>query len=68
MGKDIHLGTEARGYIGFAGGADMRKPISGLSDIADIRCGFDFFEESLCIFCNKGRNRVKNTGVGRMRF
>ena len=41
------------------GGTDMRKSINGLSDIADIRCGFEFFEESLYVFCNKGRNRLK---------
>lgn len=49
-GKKIYL---------LCGGTDMRKSINGLSNIADIRCGFEFFEESLYVFCNKSHNRLR---------
>ncbi len=41
------------------GGTDMRKSINGLADIVELRCGFEFFEESLYVFCNKNHNRLR---------
>ena len=41
------------------GATDMRKAINGLSAIVQRRLRFDPFEESLFVFCNRGRDRMK---------
>ena len=48
--KDIYI---------VCGAADMRKGVDGLAAIVNLSLACDFSGESMFIFCNKSRNRVK---------
>ena len=41
------------------GATDMRKSIDGLAGIVQAGFSLDPFENSLFVFCNKNRNRIK---------
>ena len=48
--KDIYI---------VCGAANMRKGVDGLAAIVNLSLACDFSGESMFIFCNKSRNRVK---------
>ena len=41
------------------GSTDMRKSIDGLAAIVSFQFKLDPFDESLFVFCNRGRNKLK---------
>lgn len=41
------------------GPTDMRKAIDGLAALVELRFALDPFDESLFVFCNRRRNRLK---------
>ena len=41
------------------GHTDMRKSIDGLAGIVSLRFKLDVFSDSLFVFCNRGRNKLK---------
>ena len=41
------------------GATDMRKSIDGLSAIVSLEFKLDLFDDSLFVFCNRGRNKLK---------
>ena len=49
---------EKRVYLA-CGSTDMRKQINGLAEIVDSSFDLDPFSESLFVFCNRNRDRVK---------
>lgn len=41
------------------GHTDMRKSIDGLAAVVSLRFGLDPFDDSLFVFCNRGRDKLK---------
>jgi transposase len=41
------------------GSTDMRKSIDGLAAIVSLEFKLDVFSDSLFVFCNRGRNKLK---------
>jgi transposase len=52
------LGAATRIYLA-AGSTDMRKGFEGLYGLVRDQLGLDPLSGHLCLFCNKGRNRLK---------
>jgi transposase len=52
------LGAATRIYVA-AGSTDMRKGFEGLYGLVRDQLGLDPLSGHLCLFCNKGRNRLK---------
>jgi transposase len=52
------LGAATRIYVA-VGSTDMRKGFEGLSGLVRDQLGLDPLSGHLCLFCNKGRNRLK---------
>ena len=50
--------TNKRIYLA-CGATDMRKSINGLSAIVESSFNLDLFGDSLFVFCNRARNRIK---------
>jgi len=54
----IGLGAATRIYVA-VGSTDMRKGFEGLYGLVRDQLGLDPLSGHLCLFCNKGRNRLK---------
>ena len=52
------LGAATRIYVA-VGSTDMRKGFEGLYGLVRDQLGLDPLSGHLCLFCNKGRNRLK---------
>ena len=52
------LGASTRVYVA-VGSTDMRKGFEGLYGLVRDQLGLDPLSGHLCLFCNKGRNRLK---------
>jgi transposase len=52
------LGAATRVYVA-VGSTDMRKGFEGLYGLVRDQLGLDPLSGHLCLFCNKGRNRLK---------
>jgi transposase len=52
------LGAATRIYLA-VGSTDMRKGFEGLYGLVRDQLGLDPLTGHLCLFCNKGRNRLK---------
>ena len=52
------LGAATRIYLA-VGSTDMRKGFEGLYGLVRDQLGLDPLSGHLCLFCNKGRNRLK---------
>ena len=52
------LGPATRIYLA-VGSTDMRKGYEGLYGLVRDQLGLDPLSGHLCLFCNKGRNRLK---------
>jgi transposase len=52
------INAHTRVYLA-CGVTDMRKSIDGLAAIVSLEFRLDPFSESLFVFCNRGRNRLK---------
>jgi len=52
------LGAATRIYLA-VGSTDMRKGFDGLYGLVRDQLGLDPLSGHLCLFCNKGRNRLK---------
>ena len=52
------LGAATRIYLA-VGSTDMRKGFEGLYGLIRDQLGLDPLSGHLCLFCNKGRNRLK---------
>jgi transposase len=52
------LGAATRIYLA-TGSTDMRKGFEGLYGLVRDQLGLDPLSGHLCLFCNKGRNRLK---------
>jgi transposase len=52
------LGAATRIYVA-VGSTDMRKGFEGLFGLMRDQLGLDPLSGHLCLFCNKGRNRLK---------
>ena len=52
------LGAATRIYVA-VGSTDMRKGFEGLFGLVRDQLGLDPLTGHLCLFCNKGRNRLK---------
>ena len=52
------LGAATRIYVA-VGSTDMRKGFEGLFGLVRDQLGLDPLSGHLCLFCNKGRNRLK---------
>ena len=52
------LGAATRIYVS-VGSTDMRKGFEGLFGLVRDQLGLDPLSGHLCLFCNKGRNRLK---------
>src|ERR1035437_1497957 len=52
-------GIESRGIYLACGTTDMRKSIDGLAAIVSLEFQLDLFDDSLFVFCNRGRNKLK---------
>jgi transposase len=52
------LGAATRIYLA-VGSTDMRKGFEGLYGLVRDQLGLDPLNGHLCLFCNKGRNRLK---------
>ena len=52
------LGAATRVYLA-VGSTDMRKGFEGLYGLVRDQLGLDPLSGHLCLFCNKGRNRLK---------
>ena len=52
------LGAATRIYVA-VGSTDMRKGFEGLYGLVRDKLGLDPLSGHLCLFCNKGRNRLK---------
>ena len=52
------LGSATRIYLA-VGSTDMRKGFEGLFGLVRDELGLDPLSGHLCLFCNKGRNRLK---------
>ena len=54
----LGLGAATRIYVA-VGSTDMRKGFEGLYGLVRDQLGLDPLSGHLCLFCNKGRNRLK---------
>jgi transposase len=54
----LGLGAATRIYLA-VGSTDMRKGFEGLYGLVRDQLGLDPLSGHLCLFCNKGRNRLK---------
>jgi len=54
----LGLGAATRIYVA-VGSTDMRKGFEGLFGLVRDQLGLDPLSGHLCLFCNKGRNRLK---------
>ena len=54
----LGLGAATRIYVA-VGSTDMRKGFEGLYGLVRNQLGLDPLSGHLCLFCNKGRNRLK---------
>jgi transposase len=54
----LSRGTGIQVYLA-TGSTDMRKSIDGLAAIVQMSFSLDPFSESLFVFCNKTRNKLK---------
>jgi transposase len=52
-------GIESKGIYLACGTTDMRKSIDGLAAIVSLEFKLDLFDDSLFVFCNRGRNKLK---------